>query len=154
MVAATPIWVLVLSGLFMLFTGQWTAVNWVGAGICGLLAAAVTIPLTASGLFEFRFRARWLRQAAGPLAQVFVDFAIVVAALARAMRRGSRRQGAFVARRGFPAGERDPEATAWRAFVGYVATWSPNSYVVDIDSSTGHRLAHDLVPRRSSETPA
>jgi len=153
-VAAFPIWAFTLAGVFMLATGQWTAVNWLGAAICGLVAAAVTIPLTASGLFGFRFRLRWLGQAAGPLAQVFVDFAIVMGALARCVASGRREQGAFVARRGFPAGGRDAEGTAWRAFVGYVSTWSPNSYVVDIDSSTGHRLSHDLIPRRASESPA
>jgi hypothetical protein len=148
------VWALTLAGVFMLATGQWTAVNWLGAVICGLIAAAVTIPLTASGLFHFRFRLRWLGQVAGPLGQVFVDFVIVMVALARCVASGQRKQGAFVARREFPTGGRDGEGTGWRAFVGYVSTWSPNSYVVDIDASTGHRLSHDLIPRRASESPA
>ena len=154
LIAMTAIWVVVLAGLFMLFTGQWTAVNLVGAAITGLLAGLLTIPLTATGLFGFHFRAAWLRYMAAPLLQVFVDFVIVTGVLAQCLANGRRERGAFVARGGFPTGARVPEATAWRAFVALVSTWSPNSYVVDIDASTGNRLSHDLVPRRSSEQPA
>ena len=143
-----------LAGVFMVFTGQWTAVNWVGAGAAGLIGGALTIPLTATGLFDFRFRARWLRQVAGPVVQIFVDYAIVAGGLLRCLSGRRRTLGGFVGRRDFPAGGKDPESTAWRAFVGYVSTWSPNSYVVDIDARTGTRLSHDLIPRRSSERPA
>lgn len=152
--AATATWVVVLSVLFMVFTGQWTAVNWVGAGIAGLLAGLLTLPLTATGMFSLRFRPSWLRHAASGLGQVFVDFAVVTGALARCLATGRRERGSFVARGGFPTGGRDPEATAWRGFVAVVSTWSPNSYVVDIDAASGNRLSHDLVPRRSSERPA
>ncbi|HET6963908.1 MAG TPA: hypothetical protein VFH58_03990 [Acidimicrobiales bacterium] len=154
LVTATAVWVFVLAGAFMLFTGQWTAVNWVGAGAVGLLAGLLTIPLTATGLFQVRFKLSWLKEAGAPLLQVFVDFAIVVGALVGCAATGRRERGAFVARRDFPTGGRDPEGTAWRGLVAMLATWSPNSYVVDIDEGSGHRLSHDLVPRRSSERPA
>lgn len=154
LVAATSVWVVLLSGAFMLFTGQWTAVNWIGAGAAGLIAGLLTVPLTATGLFRLRFRASWVRQVVGPVLQVFADFAIVVGALVGCLLTGRRERGAFVARRDFPTGGRDPEGTAWRAVVALLATWSPNSYVVDIDAGSGTRLSHDLVPRRSSERPA
>lgn len=153
-VLPTLAWVVVLSGAFMLFTGQWTAVNWVGAGSAGLVAGLLTIPLTKSGLFRLRFRLSWVRQLGAPLLQVFIDFAIVTVALARSIVTGRRVVGRFVARRHFPAGARDAEDTAWRAVVAVLATWSPNSYVVDTDAGSGNRLSHDLVPRRSSERPA
>lgn len=154
LVAGTAIWVVVLAGLFMLFTAQWTAVNWLGAGVAGLVAGLLTAPLTRTGLFRVRFRASWLRQVAGPLLQVFPDFVIVTGSLIACVATGRRERGAFVARRDFPAGGRDPEGTAWRALVALLATWSPNSYVVDTDAGSGVRLSHDLVPRRSSERPA
>jgi hypothetical protein len=148
------VWVAVLAGLFMLFTGQWTAVNWVGAAAAGAVSGLLTIPLTRTGLFDFRFRVGWLRQVPAALAQVPFDFVLVMAALVPPLTGRRREPGRFVARGGFPVDARNPEATARRAFVAYLATWSPNSYVVDIDPDSGNRLAHDLIPRRSSERPA
>lgn len=152
--AGTAVWLGVLAGLFMLFTAEWTAADWVGAGACALVAAAATSALVRIGLFDLRFRAGWLRYVPVALLQTVVDFGIVTAQLARCMSRRTRAGGAFVARREFPAGRKDAEGTAWRGFVAVTATLSPNSYVVDIDPDRGNRLSHDLVPCRRSEEPA
>lgn len=86
--------------------------------------------------------------------QIFVDFWIVSARLAACIATRTRSSGVFVARSDFPTGAKDPEGITWRAFVSVAASFSPNSYVIDIDPDTGNRLAHDLVPNRSSELPA
>ena len=153
-IAATAAWLVTLAVIFMLFTGEWTAVDWVGAGACALVAAAVTVPMMRMKLFDLRFRVRWLRHVPGAVIRVIPDFYLIAGFLARGLARGERGAGRFVARRDFPAGATDAEGTAWRGFVAVTSTVSPNSYVVDIDPATGQRLSHDLVPRRASERPA
>lgn len=152
--AATALWLVTLAGVFMLFTGEWTGVDLIGAGACALVATAATVPMVRMKLFELRFRAAWLRFVPSALEQVVVDFGIVTRFLVSRMLRRDRSGGVFVARRDFPTGEADAEGTGWRAFVSITATVSPNSYVVDINHETGNRLSHDLVPNRRSEEPA
>lgn len=143
-----------LAFIFMLFTGDWTVVNWVGAAACAVVAGAVSVPMTRMRMFDLRLRGRWLRAVPAALLQVFEDFAIVTLFLVRSLKRGERGHGRFVARGDFPAGASDAEGTTWRAFVAVTSTVSPNSYVIDIDPDSGSRLSHDLTPNRRSEQPA
>lgn len=152
-VAAASAWAGVLAFVFIGFVGEWTAVDWAGAGATAVLAALLTVPMTLEGLFNLRGRLRWVGELAAPFGQVFIDFGIITAFLARSMVAGRRGTGAFVARN-FEAGKKDPEATARRGFVMLAATLSPNSYVVDINAERDQRLSHDLVPHRASERPA
>lgn len=151
---ATLGWLLVLSFVFIGLTGEWTSADWVGAGGAGIIAAVATVPLTRSGMFRLEGRWRWVRYLPAVILQVFVDFWTVTVFLVRALVSRQRGQGVFVARSDFPTGGKEPEPTTWRGFVGWAATLSPNSYVVDIDAETGNRLSHDLIPRRASERPA
>ena len=84
--------------------------------------------------------------------QIVIDFGIVTAALVRRLL-GRTSAGVFVVRAAPSAGSgaRAAGDRAWRAVL---ATYSPNAYVIDIDPADGTTLFHDLVPRRSSETPA
>jgi hypothetical protein len=148
------VWAVVLASLFMLWVGQWTAINCVAAVILGVVGAGLTLPMAKAGLFDFKFSLRWARFLISVPKQIFVDFWLLTAQLVLAVLRRRRRVGTFVARADYPAGGADAKGTAWRAFVTVVATWSPNSYVVEIDPETGNRLAHDLVPNRASESPA
>lgn len=151
--AAASAWAGVLAFIFIGFVGEWTAVDWAGAGATALLAALLTVPMTLEGLFSLKGRVRWVGELASPFGQLFIDFGIITAFLARSMVAGRRGTGVFVARK-FDAGKKDPEATARRGFVMLAATLSPNSYVIDINAEEDQRLAHDLVPRRASERPA
>lgn len=150
---ATAVWFVALAGVFMLFVGEWTAIDWLGAAACAVVAAGLTVPLTRQGLFQLRGRLGWMTTLFDVAKQVFVDFGIVTARLASDVAHGRRQRGVFVARADFPAGAEDAQGTAWRAFVTVASTFSPNSYVVDLDTD-GTRLSHDLVPNRSSERPA
>jgi len=154
LVLAAIAWFSVLVWVFMMCVADWTAVNWVAAGALGALATGLTVPLVANGTFRFRFRAAWATTLPAVAKQIFVDFWIVTVTLCRSIARRRRSVGLFVARADFPVGDRGPRGTAWRAFVAVAATWSPNSYVVDLNADTGNRLSHDLVPNRSSESPA
>lgn len=152
-VAAAAAWIGILAFAFIGFVGEWTAVDWVGAGATGLLAGVLTIPMTSEGMFRLKARLAWGRDLASAFAQTFIDFGIITAFLARSVASGRRGTGEFVARK-FAAGKEDAEGTARRGFVMVAATLSPNSYVVDINVATHNRLSHDLVPHRASERPA
>ncbi|HET9078007.1 MAG TPA: hypothetical protein VFN68_13815 [Acidimicrobiales bacterium] len=152
--AATATWLVTSALLYMLFTGEWTAIDWVGAAACGAAVAAATVPMTRMGLFDLRVDPRWLTALPGTLVRVFADFAIVTVFLARSVARRERGHGSFVARGDFDSGGPDAAGTTWRAFVAVTSTVSPNSYVVDIDPDHRTRLSHDLVPDRRSEQPA
>lgn len=151
---AAVAWFAVLVWLFMLVAGEWTAPTWIAAGVLGLISAAITVPLIRRGLYKLRFRGRWLAQLASVPKQIVVDFWIITAALVRSILARRRSVGCFVALRDAPVGAEDAAGTTWRAFATLVATWSPNSYVVDLDPKAKTRLAHDLVPNRASERPA
>lgn len=153
-VLAAVAWFSALAWVFMMFVADWTAVNWVAAGALGALATGLTVPLVASGTFSFRFRVAWATALPSVAKQIFVDFWILTVTLCRSIARRRRSVGLFVARADFPVGGRDARGTAWRAFVSVASTWSPNSYVIDLNAETGNRLSHDLVPNRSSESPA
>jgi multisubunit Na+/H+ antiporter MnhE subunit len=152
-VAGTVGWAVALALLFMLYVGESTTADWVAAGILGAVAAVLIAPLIRSRLFSSRIRLAWLRLVPSVFVNVFVDFWVVSVHLARCVVRRQTSSGAFVAR-SFQGGGPGRAGSAWRAFVSVMATWSPNSYVVDIDPEHGDRLSHDLVPRRASERPA
>lgn len=154
LVLAAVAWFSVLAWVFMMLVADWTAVNWIAAGALAAIATGLTLPLVARGTFGFRFRLAWATVLPSVAKQIFVDFWILTAALCRSMAQRRRSVGLFVARADVPVGRRDPEGTAWRAFVSVASTWSPNSYVIDLNADTGTRLSHDLVPNRSSESPA
>lgn len=144
----------VLVWLFILVAGEWTAPTWVAAGALGLIAAAVTIPLTHRGLYKLRFRARWLMELASVPTQIAIDFWIITASLVGSIITRQHGVGRFVAHRDAPVGAEDALGTTRRVFVTIVATWSPNSYVVDLDPKAKTSLVHDLVAHRASERPA
>lgn len=140
--------------LFMLLVAEWTALDWMAAGAAGLAAAGLAAIMWRAGLLHHGFRLRWLSAVPKLALQTGIDFGIITVALVRQLVRRRREPGAFVARDDFPAGGDGPRDIGWRAWVAIAATWSPNSYVIDIDREAGTRLSHDLVPHRPSETPA
>lgn len=128
--------------LWMLFVGDWNRIEWIGGACAATIVAVLAELARALGGVELRLPWRLLRHTPTAFAMIFVDFGILVAALVR------RREGRFVVRDGAPAGD---DEVAW---VSYLATISPNGYVVDVDRERDIVLLHDLVEVRSSESPA
>jgi hypothetical protein len=87
------------------------------------------------------------------LPMVLVDFGIVMWALLRSAPRRKVVRGLFRSHE-FPAGGDDPASVGTRAWVNWLANFSPNAYVVDIEEERQLVLLHDLVPNRRSEEPA
>jgi hypothetical protein len=146
-------WWALLAGVYMLYVGEWDAVDWIGATATGLISGGVAAVLARQGLLTVNVKLGWFGQMLGVAVQIVADFGLVTARLARLTASRRRDSGAFVARE-LPAGNGSPGGRSWRAFVTVASTFSPNSYVVDIDPDTGVRLSHDLVRHRASERPA
>jgi hypothetical protein len=124
--------------LWQLLAGEWNHQEWI-AGAAGATVAA-TLSEVARTVGGTKVRVPWRAVAASgnALPQVFVDFAIVMWALAR--RKGGR------------VHTRATNARDSRAWINYAANFSPNAFVIDIDDE--RVTLHDLVPNRKSESPA
>jgi hypothetical protein len=146
-------WWVLLAGVYMLYVGEWDSVDLMGAGATGLIAGGMTALLVRQGMFRLRGEFRWLKEFPAVVIQIVSDFGFVTVRLLRLVVSGRRGDGVFVARE-FRAGDDSAAGQSWRAHITVVSTFSPNSYVVDIDVGSGVRLSHDLVAHRASERPA
>jgi hypothetical protein len=143
-IGAWALWWIVFWWGFVLLAGDWNRIEWIAAACVATVGATLAELVRASGRVSPGLSVAALRQAPRSLAQVPVDFWI----LTRALLRGQRDPGSYIAR------EFEPRGRADRAWIVLVAGWSPNAYVVDIDEERGVVLLHDLVPNRASEEPA
>jgi len=127
--------------LWQLLVGVWSHYDWIAA--VGAAAVAGALAELAATRTDGRTRLPFavLRGMPSALAMVFVDFALVMWALAQ------RRQG-VVRRTKFP----HPDAEAFRTWAAIVGDWSPNAYVIDIDDGT--TITHHLVRNEQSQRPA
>lgn len=146
------LWALSLYALWWLLVGTWAPWNAVwGAGLAGLATIAALVT-GGPGRSNRTLGSAWPRELASALVQVVLDFAVLVAVLARAVVQGDRGpHGSFLAR---STGETGSQAASRRVWVTLLATLSPNAYVVDLDADSGRALVHDLHPWRRSEEPA
>lgn len=148
-----PAWWFALFWIWLLFVGEWNALEWMAAAAAGLVAAVAAVVVHELGVLGFRLRPRLFAPVPSVLWAVVVDFGLLVRVLARALLRRQVPRGVFRARP-FDAGPVDgPLAAGRRGVLGALATYSPNAYLIDIDPERGEALVHDLVPRRSSEKP-
>jgi len=148
-VAAWLVWWFALFWLWLILAGEWNRVELVAAACAATAGALVAEGVRALTGVKLRIPARELVRFWSVPATVLLDFGIVVGALLRSAVSREVVRGRFVVR------DLDPAAglgsRAWRS---YVATFSPNAYVVDIDEEQRVVLLHDLVPFRKSEEPA
>jgi multisubunit Na+/H+ antiporter MnhE subunit len=133
--------------LWLLWVGQWNPSQWAAAAVAATVASAAVGVVVHLGGTGVRFRPAWLAPAGPVLVGVVVDFAILTRELGRALVRRRLPQGVF---RAVPLDEDGHERAD---VIAILATYSPNAYVVDVDRERGLALVHDLVPRRSSESP-
>lgn len=145
------LWWIVLFGLWLLFAGEWSRLIAVsGAGLA--LAAAVTAVVLAGPPPGARRRVGRARELPSAALATIVDFGILTWILVVALTHGTRHLGVF--RTDDSTAGSGEDAVSGRVWVTLLASWSANSYVVDVDPATGRRLLHDLVPSRGSERPA
>jgi hypothetical protein len=134
--------------LWLLLAGDWNRIEIIAAA-CGASVAATIgeIARTRADVAP-RVPLRWFARAWSVPHQIVIDFGIVTWALARSLVGRRVVRGEFRAHP-FPAGE----GSGVRAWAVWAAQFSPNAYVVEIDTERELVLVHDLVPNRASEEP-
>ena len=141
-VAAFLVFWVVLWWLWMLLAGEWNRTQWIaaagGAAIAAFVGEAARSRVGRTPAPPLRI----LASVPAALGMVFVDFALVMWALA------IRKRGAF--RTTASAIATDDRARPWAT---YVALVSPNAYVLDFDAEAGTVLTHHLVPNQASQDP-
>ena len=141
-------WWLALFWLWMLLVGEWNHVEWIAAALAAAVAASLAEFARVRAGFAPRLSVRGLALLPKALGMVFVDFGIVVWALAVSVARRRVVRGELVSRESAVG-----EGVGARAWTVLVAAYSPNAYVVDLDPETRQVLVHDLVRNRASEEP-
>jgi multisubunit Na+/H+ antiporter MnhE subunit len=128
---------LALFWLWLLLAGEWNEQELIAA------AGAATV----ASLFVRRWTAARVARPWGVPAAIVVDFGVLMWALVRSLVRREVVRGEFVRR---PV---QVEGDGARAWLGLLATYSPNAYIVGFDRTRQVVLLHDLVRRRPSERP-
>jgi hypothetical protein len=144
-------WWCALWPLWLVFVGAWNLYDAVAGIAAAGVAATAALVVRELGLLSFRRHVHGFSGFGRVPLQVFADFGILVAALARTLA-GRPVRGVFLAKK-LPAVGPEPEAAFARALAAIVATYSPNAYVVDFDLHRKVALMHDLVRNRASEEP-
>ncbi len=146
-------WWLALFWLWLLLAGDWNRIEWIAAACGAAVAATVGEVARARAAVSVRVPLTWIARSWSVPPIVLADFGILVWVLVRSALRRKIHRGAFRAHE-FPAGGNDPVSRGIRAWTTVVATYSPNCYVVDVESERRLRLVHDLVPWPPSEAPS
>lgn len=142
-VAAFLLFFVALWWFWMLLVGEWNHTEWIAATAAAAVGAAIGEVARTRAAAAPGMPLRMLASVPSALGMVVVDFALVMWALL------VRRPGAFRTTASDVAG--DERLRAWAT---YVATLSPNAYVLDFDPEAGTVLTHHLVPLQKSQEPA
>jgi multisubunit Na+/H+ antiporter MnhE subunit len=131
-------WV-VLFPLWLLYEGEWDFRECLAGSAAAAIGATAATVAVEGALLRHRFELRVLARALKVPWQVVKEFGTITVFLVR----HPRGPGAFGA---YPlsAGGNDPVGRARRAFTALAATYSPNSYVIDVDERENLVLAHVL----------
>jgi hypothetical protein len=135
--------------LWLLLAGEWNHYEWIAA------TAGAVVAATIGELARTRARAhppiplRWLFRGWSAFLVVFSDFAIVMWAVVVSVVQREIVRGAFRSHE-----DDDIDAVGVRVWRSLLANYSPNAYVVEMETERSLVLVHDLVPRRISEKPA
>ena len=142
------VWVILvwvgLAALWLLYQGEWNAIQLYAAASAATLSLVVALVVRRGALPSVRLERRWLVGAARVPWNVVEEFVLVTVTLLR----GGEGEFRTVP---FPAGGARPAERGRRAFVAIATGYSPNSYVVDVDEERGELLVHLLHPVPTGE---
>jgi hypothetical protein len=138
----------------MLLVADLSGLEWVAAALAATIAATLTEGARAAAGVHLRLPPAPLRKTVSLPIAIVADFGVLTYALARSLIRRETVAGRYISRPFDPGAKTTPAGTARRAWTIYLAGFSPNAYVVDIDVDENRVLLHDLVPWRRSEEPA
>lgn len=133
---------LTLWWLWQLLAGEWSRDEWIAGAGAAAIAATLGEIVRSRAHAGAAMPSAILRSVPSAVAMVFVDFALILRGLA------TRSEGVFLTNETAVA---RPERQ--RAWAEYIATLSPNAYVLEIDPETRRALTHHLVPLQKSQDP-
>jgi hypothetical protein len=152
--AAWCLWWLAFFWLWLLLVGDWNRIELIGAACGAAVGASVAETVRGAARQPLRVPLERLRASATVPPIVFADFGIVMWALLRSLARRRVVRGAFVTRATDAGAKTTTRGHVHRAWTVWLAGFSPNAYVIDIDPERNTVLLHDLVAWRRSEEPA
>jgi multisubunit Na+/H+ antiporter MnhE subunit len=126
-----------LAALWLLYQGEWNAIQLYAAGSAAALSLVVAVVVRRHALPSARIERRLLVRVARVPWAVVKQFGYITLFL---LRRG---KGEFRTVP-FPTGGARPAERGRRAFVALATGYSPNSYVVDVDEERHEMLVHLL----------
>ena len=153
-VAAWLLWWIGWLGLWMLLVADTSDVEWIAGACAATLAATLSEAARAAAGVYPRMPLAVVRKGIWIPIAVLADFGVLTHALVRALARREAISGRYVVRPFDPGARTTPAGIAKRAWTIYLAGFSPNAYLVDVDIDENRVLLHDLVPWRRSEEPA
>jgi Na+/H+ ion antiporter subunit len=151
-----PVWLawwIALFWLWLLLAGEWNRLELAAAAFAATIAATLAEVARTRTALHAKLPARALADVPQLLGMVVVDFGIVAWALLVSVARRRVVRGSIVSRE-LDRGARAARGEGPRAWTALAASYSPNAYVLDIDPESRTVVLHDLVPNRSSESPA
>jgi multisubunit Na+/H+ antiporter MnhE subunit len=139
-------WAGAFFGLWLLLVGTNTGVEELGAAGAAILGAIFERAVARARTRRIAPPLDWILRLGQVPWSVLAGTGVVLLALVRPRRGGFR----AVAR---PVRGAKPAAAGRRALLAFAGSLQPSTYVVDVDSSRGTALVHDLDRRRARELP-
>jgi predicted lysophospholipase L1 biosynthesis ABC-type transport system permease subunit len=147
-------WWAVLFWLWLLLVGDWNRIELIGAACGAAVGATVAELVRTAARQRLIVPLELLRWLPGLLAIVLADFGIAIWALFRSLAERRVVRGTFVTRSVDAGAKTTARGQAHRAWTIWLAGFSPNAYVIEIDEERDTVLLHDLIVWRRSEEPA
>lgn len=139
-------WWVVLAVLWLLLVDKLKGSELIAGALAAAVGATFSTLVRARSPHSFRLRARWMLGLWRLPPQAALDVGVLAAALWRHLILRRSVSGAFRAVPFRATGE-DAEATARRATTAGAVSFTPNTYVLDVDRERGFILVHQLVPK-------
>src|SRR5205823_2513023 len=144
--ARWALWWLVLVFLWLLYQGEYNTIEQVAAACAAAVAATLAVLVRRQERAGVRLEARWLAKTAAVPWQIVREFALVTIFLARALAARRVPVTGGIRRLPFPTGGARPHERGRRVIAALAMTYSPNSYVVDMDQDANEVVVHTLSP--------
>ena len=145
------LWTLALFGLWLVLVGTVAGLELLAGAVAAVIGAVAVEVVRSRGLLV-GLDPRWLTGLWRPLLQVFVDFFVVMGALARTIVTRRRPNARYlVVDLSGPGG--DQRSPGWRAYAAFAGSLAPNSVVVDVERERRRMLVHKLVPESLPARP-
>jgi multisubunit Na+/H+ antiporter MnhE subunit len=144
--ARFALWWVALIFLWLLIQGDYNRIEQVAAACAAALGATIAVLVQSVERTEIRLEARWVLRTLRVPWQVVREFGVVTLFLGRTLaRRPIPRTGGFRTLQ-FPTGGARPAERGRRVLAALAMTYSPNSYVVELEPDTHEVVVHTLSP--------